>query len=66
MSMKAMDLQAIQECMVGYRRLIDLWPVTNEMEVDLKHERIGIINHIINITDNELRRLSEEYRNECD
>lgn len=66
MSMNVMDLQAIQECMVGYRRLIEWLPVTNEMEVDLKHERIGTINHIINLTDAELRRLSEVYRSEND
>lgn len=64
MSMNAQDLCAIQECMVGYRKLIEWLPVQNEMEVDLKSQRIDVINHIMNLCGKELTRLSEEYRNE--
>lgn len=64
MSMNANDLCAIQECMIGYRKLIEWLPVQNEMEVDLKAERINIINHIIKTCGSELTKLSEEYRNE--
>lgn len=64
MSMNAQDLCAIQECMVGYRKLVEWLPVQNEVEVDLKAERINIINHIIKLCGNELTKLSEEYRNE--
>lgn len=64
MSMNAIDLCAIQECMVGYRNLIQWLPVQNEMEVDLKHERINTINHIIGICEKELTKLSEVYRDE--
>lgn len=64
MAMNAQDLCAIQECMVGYRKLIEWLPVLNEMEVDLKAERINIINHIIKLCGNELTRLSEEYQRE--
>ena len=64
MAMNAMDLCAIQECMVGYRKLIEWLPVQSEDEVDLKQERINTINHIVKLCGTELSRLSEEYRNE--
>lgn len=64
MSMNAMDLCAIQECMMGYRKLIEWLPVQNEMEVELKAERIDTINHIVKLCGSELTKLSEEYRNE--
>ena len=64
MSMNAQDLCAIQECMVAYRKLIEWIPATNEVEADLKANRIDIVNHIVKICGNELTRLSEEYRNE--
>ena len=64
MSMNAQDLCAIQECMIGYRKLIEWLPVQSEVEVDLKAERIDTINHIVKLCGNELTRLSEEYRNE--
>lgn len=64
MAMNAQDLCAIQECMVGYRKLIEWLPVQSEMEVDLKSQRIDVINHIMNLCGKELTRLSEEYRNE--
>ena len=64
MSMNAMDLYAIQECLIGYRKLIEWLPVTNEFEGDMKDERIRTINHIIDITDNELERISKVFRDE--
>lgn len=64
MAMNAMDLCAIQECMIGYRKLIEWLPVQSEDEVDLKQERINTINHIVKLCGNELTRLSEEYRDE--
>ena len=64
MSMNAQDLCAIQECMIGYRKLIEWLPVQSEVEVDLKADRINTINHIVKLCGNELIRLSEEYRNE--
>jgi hypothetical protein len=50
--------------MIGYRKLIEWLPVIDEAEVDLKAQRIDIINHIMNLCGKELIRLSEEYRNE--
>lgn len=64
MSLNTIDLCAIQECMIGYRKLIEWLPVQNETEVDLKADRINTINHIIKLCGQELARLSEVYRNE--
>ena len=64
MSMNAQDLCTIQECMIGYRKLIEWLPVIDEAEVDLKAQRIDIINHIMNLCGKELTRLSEAYRDE--
>ena len=64
MSMNTIDLCAIQECMVGYRKLIEWLPVQNEDELNLKMERINTINRIVKLCGSELTRLSEEYRNE--
>ena len=66
MSMNMMDLYAIQECMLGYKQVVKWLPVLNEMDVDLKQERINTINHVIDLCDNEMSKLSEAYRNECD
>ena len=64
MSMNAQDLLAIQECMIGYRKLVEWLTVQSEVEAELKDNRVNIINHISAICDKELTRLSEEYRNE--
>lgn len=64
MSMNMMDLCAIQECMLGYRQVIQWLPVLNEIEVDLKQERINTINHVIDLCDKEMIKLSEAYRSE--
>lgn len=64
MAMNAQDLCAIQECMIGYRRLIEWLPAQSEVELELKSDRIDTINHIMSICGKELTRLSEEYRNE--
>ena len=66
MSMNMMDLYAIQECMLGYKQVVQWLPVLNEMDVDLKQERINTINHVIDLCDKEMAKLSEAYRNECD
>lgn len=64
MSMNAQDLCTIQECMVGYRKLVEWLPATNEIEVGMKADRIDTINYVIRACGTELTRLSEEYRNE--
>jgi len=64
MSMNTQDLFAIQECMIGYRKLVEWLPVQSEEEVEMKNNRLNVISHISALCDKELTRLSEEYRNE--
>lgn len=64
MAMNTQDLCAIQECMVGYKKLIEWLPVQNEIEVELKSQRINTINHIMGLCGKELTKLSEVYRDE--
>lgn len=64
MGLNAMDLYGMQECLIGYRKLIEWLPATNEFECDMKAERVRTINHLIDITDKELVRISEVFRNE--
>ena len=64
MSMNAQDLLAIQECMRGYKKLVEWMPAQSYDEQELKDNRINVINHISALCDKELTRLSEEYRNE--
>ena len=64
MAMNAQDLCAIQECLVSYRKLLDWLPTLNELEVEMKADRIDIINHLLKICGGELNKISEEYRKE--
>ena len=65
MSMNAQDLCSIQECLIGYKRLIDWLPIpATDVEQELRANRVDVINHLMNICGAELTRLSEEYRNE--
>lgn len=64
MSMNATDLCAILECMVGYKKLTEWVPAQSGDEAELKAARIDCINHVIELCNNELRKLSEVYQNE--
>ena len=65
MSMNAQDLCSIQECLIGYKKLIDWLPIpATDVEQELRANRVDVINHLMNICGAELTRLSEEYRNE--
>lgn len=64
MGLNAMDLCAIQECMVAYKKMIEWLPTVDEVEQEMKRDRIDVINHIVKICGNELNILSEVYRNE--
>lgn len=64
MSMNAQVLCAIQECLVGYRKLVEWLPVQCEAEQDIKAERINIINNLMSVCGRELTKLSEVYRDE--
>lgn len=64
MAMNAQDLCAIQESLIAYKKLLDWLPVLNELETEMKGERIDIINHLVKLCGTELNRISEEYRRE--
>lgn len=64
MSLNTIDLCAIQECMIGYRKLVDWLPVQSESELELKADRINTINHVIDLCNKELAKLSEVYQDE--
>ena len=64
MAMNAQDLCAIQECLTAYKKLLDFIPTIDELDLELKTNRIDTIRHLMNVCGTELNRLSEEYRNE--
>jgi hypothetical protein len=45
------DVLAIQECMEGYKRLIEWLPTMDEVEDELKEQRIKVIDRISRICD---------------
>lgn len=45
------DVFAIQECMDGYKRLIEWMPAMDEVEDELKEQRIKVINRINKLCD---------------
>lgn len=64
MAMNAQDLCAIQECLIAYKKLLDWLPTLNELEVEMKADRIDIINHLVKVCGVELNKISEEYHKE--
>ena len=65
MSMNTQDLCNIQECLMGYKRLIEWLPTPpSDIEQELRANRVDVINHLMLVCGKELTRLSEEYRNE--
>jgi hypothetical protein len=65
MAMNAQDLCAIQECLIAYKKLLDWLPTLDELEVEMKADRIDIINHLVKVCGGELNKISEEYRKEA-
>lgn len=45
------DVLAIQECMDGYKRLISWMPTMDEVEDELKEQRLKVINRIMRLCD---------------
>ena len=64
MGLNAMDLYGMQECLIGYRKLVEWLPATNEFERDMKTERVRTIEHLIDVTDKELERILKVFRDE--
>lgn len=59
-----MDIHAIQECLVAYKSLIDWMPVTCLEEMDLKDERLKVIEYLSDKCDEALGMAEEEGRYE--
>lgn len=66
MGLSTMDLCAIQECMMAYKKMIEWLPVCDDVEADMKAERMDTIRHLVQVCGRELERLSEVYRSEGD
>lgn len=54
------DIHSIQECLVAYKRLLQWIPVTCVEEMDLKDERLRIVDYLSDKCDMVLGKLSEE------
>lgn len=66
MSLNAMDLCAMQECLTAYKKLIEWLPACDDIEKEMKAERINVIRHLVQLCGSELEKLSEAYRSEGD
>ena len=54
------DIHSIQECLVAYKRLLEWIPVTCVEDMDLKDERLRVVDYLSDKCDMVLGRLSEE------
>jgi hypothetical protein len=54
------DIHSLQECLVAYKSLLQWIPVTCVEEMDLKDERLRIVDYLSDKCDRVLERLSEE------
>lgn len=54
------DIHSIQECLVAYKSLLQWIPITCIEEMDLKEERLRVIDYLSDKCDMVLGRLSEE------
>lgn len=55
-----LDIHSIQECLVAYKSLLQWIPVTCVEEMDLKDERLRVVDYLSDKCDEMLGRLSEE------
>lgn len=60
--LNVIDLASIQDCLSAYKKLIDWIPPVGELEVEMKEERIKIINYLLRKTEAIIRK--EADRNE--
>ena len=49
--LNVIDLASIQDCLSAYKKLIDWIPPIGEIEVEMKEERMKIINHLLRKTE---------------
>jgi hypothetical protein len=56
----------MQECLTAYKKLIEWLPAYDDVEKEMKSERINVIRHLVQLCGSELEKLSEAYRSEGD
>ena len=49
--LNVIDLASIQDCLSAYKKLIEWIPPVGEVEVEMKEERIKVINHLLRKTE---------------
>ena len=54
------DVCSVQECLEAYKKLIEWLPATDEVEEELKADRIRIINYLVRKAELVIRNKSEE------
>lgn len=64
MGLSTMDLCAMQECLTAYKKLIEWLPTCDDVEAEMKTERMDVIRHLVQVCGRELEKLSEVYRSE--
>ena len=53
--LNVIDLASIQDCLSAYKKLIDWIPPVGEIEVEMKEERLRIINYLLRKTETIIR-----------
>lgn len=59
-----MDIHSIQECLVAYKSLVKWVPITCLEEMDLKEERLKVIDYLSDKCEEALAMAEEEGRYE--
>ena len=49
--LNVIDLASMQDCLSAYKKLIEWIPPVGEVEVEMKEERIKIINYLLRKTE---------------
>lgn len=60
--LNVVDLASVQDCLSAYKKLIDWIPPVGEIEVEMKEERLKIINYLLRKTEAIIRE--EAVKNE--
>lgn len=60
--LNVVDLASMQDCLSAYKKLIDWIPPVSEVEVEMKEERLKIINYLLRKTEAIIRE--EAVKNE--
>lgn len=58
--LNALDLCAIQECLDGYRKLVEWIPTLDTTDEEMKIDRLRIITYLSDKCENEIVRMKDE------